>query len=467
MTSDFFHDSHIRPVHEEGTFLDLPVTTGQLPSFLTGRYLRNGPNPAGPLRADQHWFLGQGMVHGLALEAGRVRWYRSRRVHAGRGRTAYVLRGPAANTNVIGHAGRTLALIEAGAPCVELTRELDSVGIYDFGGRVGGAYSAHPHRDPLTGDLHALSYHFGMGNQVQYSVVDPQGSVRSVERITVGGSPMVHDFSLTAGHVVIYDLPVVFDPTIATATAPRALRTAAGAAVGGLVGRVRIPEPILTRLPGSGAGFPYSWKSSYPARVGVLPRGRRDADVRWFDIPACYVFHAMNAYDEGSRIVLDVVVHPRMFDRSRLVPDEGAPTLQRWVVDLESGGGVSQEVLDDRPVEFPRIDERVTGGRHRFGYAVAYDDDGYPTGTMLKHDLVTGSAVTRDLGPGVNLGEFIFVPRADDAGEDDGVVMGLTFDRARGRSSFVVLDAAGLDPVATVELPVRVPAGFHGNWLPD
>ena len=98
---------------------------------------------------------------------------------------------------------------------------------------------------------------------------------------------------------------------------------------------------------------------------------------------------------------------------------------------------------------------------------MAYDDDGYPTGTMLKHDLVTGSAVTRDLGPGVNLGEFIFVPRADDAGEDDGVVMGLTFDRARGRSSFVVLDAAGLDPVATVELPVRVPAGFHGNWLPD
>ena len=198
----------------------------------------------------------------------------------------------------------------------------------------------------------------------------------------------------------------------------------------------------------------------------MLPRGGRDADVRWFDIPACYVFHAVNAYDDGPRIVLDVIAHPRMFDRSPLVPNEGSPGLQRWVVDL-AGGRVTQESLDDRAVEFPRIDERRTGRPHRFGYAVAYDDDGYPTGTLVKHDLVAGSTLTRDLGPGVNLGEVVFVPRAADAGEDDGVLLGLAYDRARGRSTFVVLDAAGLEPVASVELPVRVPTGFHGNWLPD
>ncbi|MFN8030213.1 MAG: carotenoid oxygenase family protein [Dermatophilaceae bacterium] len=82
-----------------------------------------------------------------------------------------------------------------------------------------------------------------------------------------------------------------------------------------------------------------------------------------------------------------------------LVPNEGSPALQRWVVDL-AGGRVTQEPLDDRAVEFPRIDERRTGRRHRFGYAVAYDDDGYPTGTLVKHDLVAGSTLTHDRARG-------------------------------------------------------------------
>ena len=104
-----------------------------------------------------------------------------------------------------------------------------------------------------------MSYHFGMGNHVEYSVVDGTGRARRREQITVGGSPMMHDFSLTAGHVIFYDLPVVFDPSVVAAGAPGPFRTAVRVFLGGVIGRVRIPEPLLTRLPSGTSGFPYTW----------------------------------------------------------------------------------------------------------------------------------------------------------------------------------------------------------------
>ncbi len=92
-------------------------------------------------------------------------------------------------------------------------------------------------------------------------------------------------------------------------------------------------------------------------------------------------FHPMNAYDDGNRIVLDVVRHPRMFDRDRLGPNEGAPTLDRWIVDAK-GGKVIEQRLDDRGQEFPRVDERLVSRRHRYGYA-AQDFAGAPVASVI------------------------------------------------------------------------------------
>ena len=73
----------------------------------------------------------------------------------------------------------------------------------------------------------------------------------------------------------------------------------------------------------------------------------------------------------GDQVVLDVIRHPRMFDSNRLGPDEGPPSLERWTVDRLSGK-VVEERLDDRGQEFPRVDERLVGRRHRYGYAGAF-----------------------------------------------------------------------------------------------
>ncbi len=416
-----------------------------MPAELDGRYVRNGPNPVGPVDpATYHWFTGDGMVHGVRLRDGKAEWYRNRWVRStavsaalGEEPTPGERHGgmDTANTNVIGLAGRTFAIVEAGARPVELSDELATISHSDLGGTLPNGFSAHPKRDPATGSLHTIAYHWALPH-LQYVVVGADGLVTQVEPIEVDGGPMVHDCSITERWMVVYDLPVTFDLDAAM----------------------------------HGTRFPYGWTEGRPARVGLVPLGGRGSDVRWFDVGPCYVFHPLNAYDDGDRVVLDVVRYDRMFDRGRLGPDETPPLLWRWTIDTVTGT-VTERQLSDVPLEFPRVDERVVGRRHDIGWASAVgQEDGTNSfgGRLVRVDGATGDAVVIDLGPGRLGGEWVMAPRAEGTGETDGWLLSLVYDRAEDRSELVVLDAGDPDggPVASVQLPTRVPLGFHGNWVP-
>lgn len=429
------------PVREEHTATDLAVT-GTIPDHLDGRYLRIGPNPVGDPGPGYHWFLGEGMVHGVRIEGGQARWYRNRQVRA-QGEDS------APNTNVLEHAGRTLALVEAGSPPYELTDDLETVGPCALG-TVTGGYTAHPHEDPATGELHAVSYSWTRGNLVDYSVLGTDGLVRHQTEIEVTGSPMIHDCAITEHYLVVYDLPVTFDLAMVAGEPPRPVTD-------------RLIDQTL-RAGGTDRVLPYSWDADYPARIGLLPREGTGADVRWFEIDPCYIFHTLNAFEEGADVVIDVVRHDRMFATEFSGPDEGPAYLTRFVVDTVAGS-VREHRFDEHSQEFPRYDERLTGRRHRFGYSVDFTDGETGDG-ILKHDVVAGTTTVRRLGTGRQAGEFCFVPHAADAAEDSGVLMGYVFDPARDRSDLVLLDAETLGDVASVHLPARVPAGFHGNWAP-
>ncbi|MGH3969158.1 MAG: carotenoid oxygenase family protein, partial [Mycobacterium sp.] len=350
-------EGFLAPVATEVTATDLPVT-GHIPEHLDGRYLRTGPNPAAEVDpATYHWFTGDAMVHGVALGGGQARWYRNRWVRtphvcAALGEAAPTAISPRAgmlagapNTNVLAHAGQTLALVEAGVANYRLTEDLDTVGTCDFDGTLPGGYTAHPHREPKTGELHAVSYSFARGHSVQYSVIDTQGRARRTVDIAVTGSPMMHDFSLTDKYVVLYDLPVTFDPVpVLPVNMPRWLKSPARLVLQSLVGRVRVPSPItamINRDTRPAVGLPYAWNPNYPARIGVMPREGSNADVRWFDVEPCYVYHPLNAYSEtrdGAEIlILDVVRYERMFDRDRRGPGDSRPTLDRWTINLTTG----------------------------------------------------------------------------------------------------------------------------------
>jgi carotenoid cleavage oxygenase len=470
---------NFRPVEVETTAVDLPVT-GTLPAHLDGRYLRNGPNPVSAVDPrSHHWFLGTGMVHGVRLRDGRAEWYRNRYVRSAEvartlgetprpGATPHVGWDFPANTNVVVQGGRTFAVVEAGGRPYELTDELDTVGPCDFDGTLPGGYTAHPKRDPATGELHAVSYFWGWGNRVQYTVTGVDARVRRVVDVEVSGSPMMHDFSLTENHVVFYDLPCVFDTEPVRGLWPAPFGSVAKWGADRFVGKRPTPKLIaayFTRqmMDGAAPAFPYHWDPAYPARIGVMPREGTAADVRWFEVEPCYVFHPLNAFDDGDQIVLDVVRHPKMFDARRLGPDEGPATLDRWTVDL-TAGKVRCERLSDAAQEFPRVDERVVGRRHRYGYAVAFQST--TASSLLRHDLRSGQSTSRSFGPGSNVSEFVFVPDAVDSAEDRGTLMGFVHDPATDRSDLMLLDAQTLETVAAVHLPVRVPAGFHGNWAP-
>src|SRR4051812_26046645 len=169
------------PVAEETTAFDLDVD-GALPRELDGRYLRIGPNPHTMPTGAYHWFLGDGMVHGVELRGGRANWYRNRWVRTptitdATGEPA--TDGPAppmydsSNTHVIGHAGRILSLTEGAMP-YELSKELDTVARYDFGGPLATGFTAHPKFDPVTGELHGFAYWFAEP-YLTYHLVDASG----------------------------------------------------------------------------------------------------------------------------------------------------------------------------------------------------------------------------------------------------------------------------------------------------
>ncbi|NBE96254.1 carotenoid oxygenase family protein [Nonomuraea sp. KC401] len=444
----------LAPVTEEVTAYGLDVT-GRIPAELNGRYLRNGPNPLslGDLSATR-LFVGEGMIHGVRLRDGRAEWYRNRWV-----RNAEVARrlgeqprpGPvhagmdfAANTHVIGLAGRTFATVEAGALPYELSYELDTIGPCDFDGGLPGGFAAHTHADPATGELHAVAYFYGWEHH-QHLVIDPQGTVTQVRHVPIADAPMVHDFALTERYVVIYDLPVTFSMA-------RAAR---------------------------GAPLPYAWNDAHAARLGLLSRAT--GEVRWFEVEPCWVFHTLNAYDDGDEVVVDVVRYPKRFVRAQL-DRGGAPTLDRWRIDVGSGK-VSETRLDDRPQEFPRMDERRTGRPYRYGYTSATADlyDAiYPTDAepedlpdeafdnlLIKHDLQRGTQEARQVGRGAYVGEPLFV--ASGEAEDDGYVLSFVNNPARGAADLVILSGQDFtgDPVATIHLPARIPLGFHGSWIAD
>lgn len=438
-TTDRYTTGLLAPVEKEVTAFDLPVR-GALPAELDGRYLRNGPNPTGPApEGGQHWFLGDGMVHGVRLRDGKAAWYRNRYVRTDRGGPLHEGMSGPVNTNVIGLAGRTFALVEAGSFPIELTDELETIGSSDFGGTLRTSYAAHPKVDPATGHLHALTY-WWPEESVHYVVVGPDATVVHDAAIPVGRRPMVHDCAITETRVLVLDLPCLFSMDAAAA----------------------------------GAAFPYRWDPTAPARVGVLPlhrpgEGGGTADeIVWCEVEPCYVFHPLNARDlPDGRIELHVVRHPKAFDVDPLGPNEGPSTLERWIVD-PAAGRVKEERVHDRSQEFPRVPDALVGRAARYGYSVGFGAPGTTHAPLFKHDLQAGTTETHDFGPTSVAGEAVFVPRDGATAEDDGWLMTIVTDATTERSALHVVHAQDLggDPVAVVDLPQRVPLGFHGNWIP-
>ena len=429
-----------RPVADEVYETDLPVR-GEIPADLNGRWLRNGPNPHS-MSFDGNdyfsWFLGDGMVHGIHLEGGRALSYRNRYVRTkalAAKEGAEVDPDTPSNTNVIPLGSKLLSLCETGVP-YEITTELETVGPQDFGGSLpGGTMSAHPKFDAHTGETLAFDYNW-QEPYGRYWVFDSDGEITHETTLDVSGPVMMHDFAVTQSYSVFMDLPVVFDLEMAMA----------------------------------GMTIPYRWQDDHQARIGVIPR--HGDTVQWFDIDPCFVFHTMNAYETADTVVLDAVRYDRLLSYdlpSRTWSDMFNPGyLTRFELNLTTGVASQTEVAEVN-VEFPRVADLAVGRPYQHGYSVEFQPDLVNSRGLARFDLESGAVERWEHAPGDLVGEPLFVPRqgAAPGTEDDGYVIYPIYRAAEDRSALEIRAAGELNgpAIGSVELPCRIPAGFHGNWV--
>lgn len=431
----FWLEDNFAPTPNEVVTTSLEVV-GSIPRDLDGRYLRTGPNPmTGPT---DHWFLGDGMIHGIELSGGKANWFKSKLVQTpmlglAEGEPYFdkamaSLENGLANTNVMAHAGKILALEELHFP-FQLTPDLETVGAYDFDGKLSTGMTAHPKVCPKTGEL--LFFAYGLVPPfLTYHRVSAEGELLQSEVIEVGAATMVHDFNITENYVIFMDLPVIFDISKADQ-----------------------------------GGIPLEWSETYGARLGVMPRNGTNADVVWYDIEPCYVFHPLNAYEDGNKIVIDSCRFDHFMKRD--VPP--VPTLlTRWTIDI-TAGKVDEKRLMDLPVEFPRLPDSLVGQKHRYGY-MTHMRKGAPAGLgIIKYDFEADQINEFRLEQSEFCGEPVFAPRENSKSEDDGYLLFYTYNEESNTSDFVILDARdpASGPIARVRLGVRVPFGFHGSWIAD
>jgi len=436
---EFWKTGNYPPVTEEVTETALPVA-GTLPPDLNGLYVRNGPNAW--QGSTEHFFMGDGMLHGVRLEGGRAKWYRNRFVqtpllHREQG---LMLKPPGladnqSNVSLIHHGGKLLSLGEAGWAYEIDPATLDTLGVANYDGKLQTAMTAHPKIDPDSGELHFFGYSV-LEPYLTYHQASAAGElVRSLPLATAGPA-MMHDFAMTKNYVIFMELPVRFSMFKAVTLDP----------------------------------FPFGWDEDAPCRMGVLPKNGAAADLRWFDVPPCFIFHTMNAFERGDDIVLDAARYDSLWVKGS--GDFNHPAyLSRYTFNLASGAvGVTR--VNAQSMEFPQVNRRLWGRDYRYGYSLTtgnrdghMDYDG--ASGIVRFDLHTGEGEQLVLPRGVAPAEPMFVAAAGATAEEEGYLLSFVYQPASKTSELWVLDAAAVaaGPVARVQLPVRVPVGFHGVWV--
>lgn len=454
---------HHAPNRFEAHAPDL-VIEGELPRDLAGVFFRNGPEPLFPTRGDDyHWFDGDGMIYAFHFEDGRVgmrnRWVRTEKYELERkaGKRLFGVFGNptmsdpsvagtkynTANTNIILHGGKLMALMEGALPVTMDPRSLKTVGEDDYGGAISGTFSAHPKVDHFSGELVNIGAMIQGpdGPRIRFDTISADGTHARSELIDVPHMTLMHSFMLTENWVVFPVTPVDLD-----------------------IGRAMRGGPAN------------AWVRGRNTKLAVMPRRGTNADVRWFEMDPRHMFHELNVWEEGDRIVADVATAhgTGLFpdeDGNRMTHAESKLSLRRWIFDMAANSDtVKEEMINERDIQFPRADDRLMTRRTRQAFANLNLNsvDGRVDGMdgVIRYDTQSGTEDIYHFGNGAAAGELVFAPRLGAKGEADGYAMTLVHRANASTSELAIFDAGDLaaGPVASVQIPFRVPSGFHCNY---
>ena len=428
------------PVQEELDTNDL-IVEGEIPRHLSGLYVRNGGNFRGG--EAPHYFVGDGMLHGVWLENGSAvryknRWVQTTLITDNKKASANKVDNMS-NTSVFLYGGRLLSLMEIGFP-YEINPDLSTKGVYRFDNSLNTAVTAHPKIHPTSKNLQFYGMDFFSNPFLHYREANLAGEIVKRIDIDLPASSMQHDFQRTENHLIFLDLPIVFDKIKA------------------LSGR-----------------FPYRWKGDeYGARIGILHNDDQGKDIHWFSINTCFSFHTLNAFEKrDGTIVLQLSRFREIWKRNPYDVNEPSVFYQYHIHPTK--GIISEGPLDDRRIDFGLVDQRFSGTEHQH----AFFSKLMPTGPE-KTDPVRFSGLIHYNQQGItksdftypehmDCGEWCFVPRSEQAPEGDGHLLGFVYDHRSDTSTLDIFDTHNLavGPVARIHIPARVPFGFHGTFVPQ
>ncbi|MDQ0456767.1 carotenoid oxygenase family protein [Rhizobium paknamense] len=464
------------PARFEGEVFDLEVE-GKVPEEIDGTFFQVAPDPQyPPMLGTDMFFNGDGAISAFRFKKGHVdfqrRYVMTERLKAQRAARASlhgVYRNPytndpsvqdlnnsTANTNVIVHAGKLLALKEDSAPYALDPVSLETIGLWDFNGQLTSAtFTAHPKIDPATGDLLCFGYE-AKGEatpDIVYYEIDAHGRKKRETWIVAPYAAMIHDFAVTEHYVVFPLMPLTID---------------------------------VERMKQGGKHF--QWQPGLDQLFGVMRRDGDGRDVRWFTAPNGFQGHTLNAFDDRDRIYIDMpVTSGNIFyffpqaDGTVPPPETLSSNMMRVTIDMtSSSSGLEMTALTRFACEFPRSDDRYMGQPYNHGFMLAMDptkpyDEArigprpFQFFNQLAHlNVVTGKTKTWFADDQSCFQEPIFVPKSADAPEGEGYVIGLCNQLAERSTDLLVLDAQHIDegPIATIKLPMRLRMSLHGNWVP-
>jgi carotenoid cleavage dioxygenase-like enzyme len=463
---NYFLNGNYAPVSEEHVATDMQVI-GTVPNDIEGYFMRIGPNPVYCADPEAyHIFDGDGMVHQVEFTNGKAT-YRNRFVDTEglrkeREKGDWIWKGMNAtmvdmvsgtpppeggamkdlvNTAMVYHANKFYGLMEGGTPHEMSLPELDTVGPNNYEGRLKHPFTAHPKVDVKTGEMMTFGYS-PMPPFCSYSVVNGEGELVHTTPISIPKGVMMHDCAITDEHTIFLDLPITFD-----------------------FERAMNGQNML------------AWEPENGSRIGVIPRLGSDADVKWFDIDTCMVFHVANAWEEGDEIVL-IACRSNRTDVANATENAGADDMDmtdqlarmhEWRLNMATGEVKSRAIDAVNYGEFPRINDNLSGLKTRYTYVAGIDQHqkGTPFTSEMKYDGETGALQVHPFGEGLKGGEAIFAPRVNATSEDDGYVIVFVHDDINQTSECRVIDAQNFaaEPVARVMIPHRVPFGFHATWV--
>jgi carotenoid cleavage dioxygenase-like enzyme len=448
------------PIGIECDCADL-VVEGTIPRELDGSLYRIGPNPQFAPRGPYNPLLADGMIHAFHIRDGRVayrnRWVRTQQWQRERiaGRSLFGTTGSprdadpqiagsqtdgVANTSLVWHGRRLLALEEGHAPIHIDPVTLETLGQWTFNGALPGNMTAHPKIDPATGEMlfFANFPNKDFSGVLAFYAADADGNLTRSEMIQGPFPSVVHDFAITKDHILFFVCPITLS-----------------------MERIR-----------NGAS-PIGWEPRRGTHIGIFPRGGPAADIRWFTAPPSMAWHSMNAFQAGEAINLDVCVQacPAFADDAGKFPSDAdlRQYLTRWTMNWTNPSTVVTTRLHESVCEYPKIDDRRVGLPYRFGFVACAGGPG--TGDLFhravgRHALETGQLSTFHFGATSAVSEVIFVPQSPESAEADGYLLLTVFDERRNSSYLAILDAMHIEagPIAKAHLDHRVPIGFHGLW---